>query len=215
MSSMSRRRPWDPQKEPTLTCVPQERREEYLLRAARKLLTRESVRGGSGRFRRSRSCCGSRASTDAGADLELERIPTPREAILGQFHEDDDQLVLMCLFEGVSLSRQRSQMKRGSALQRCVPGQAEDQATPEPPAVRERSHVVRRLEDSSFSLSFMRTLRISLSTLMTSGGPSKRAWDRCHRNRRRRASNSSRTTRRRGRLIHARRKLDRLRQVVK
>ena len=93
-----RRRPWDPQKEQTLLA--------YLKSVVKSIFselleaaTRESVEVAPVDSE-GRDLVAAAASTDAGADLELEQSQL-QEAILGQFHEDDDQLVLMCLFEGV------------------------------------------------------------------------------------------------------------------
>ena len=92
------RRPWDRHKEPTLLA--------YLKSVVRSIFsevlavaTRESVEVAPVDSE-GRDLVETAASTEAGADLELEQSQL-QEAILGQFHEDDDQLVLMCLFEGV------------------------------------------------------------------------------------------------------------------
>lgn len=93
-----RRRPWDPQKEPTLLAYLRSVVKSIfseLLKAA----TRESVEVAPVDSE-GRDLVAAAASTEVGADLELEQSQL-QEAILGQFHEDDDQLVLMCLFEGV------------------------------------------------------------------------------------------------------------------
>lgn len=93
-----RRRPWDPQKERTLL--------DYLKSVVKSIFselleaaTRERVEVAPVDSE-GRDLVAAAASTEVAADFELERSEL-QEAILGQFHEDDDQLVLMCLFEGV------------------------------------------------------------------------------------------------------------------
>ena len=91
-----RRRPWNPQKEPTLTAylksVVKSIFSEILKTAERENseLAAVDLEG--------RDLVAAGVSTDAGADLELERTQL-QEKILGEFHDDGDQLVLICLFE--------------------------------------------------------------------------------------------------------------------
>ena len=98
-----RRRPWDPQKEPTLLAylksVVKSILSELLAAASRESIELPAVDS------EGRDLFAAAPSTDASADLELQRSQL-QEAILGQFHEDDDQLVLLCLFEGVVKPRE-------------------------------------------------------------------------------------------------------------
>jgi DNA-directed RNA polymerase specialized sigma subunit len=90
-----RRRPWDPKKEPTLTA--------YLKSVVRSILSeiQKAAERESGELaavdREGRDLVAAGQSTDAGADLELERAQLEEE-ILGAFEGDENQLVLLCLF---------------------------------------------------------------------------------------------------------------------
>ena len=91
-----RRRPWDRQKEPTLTwylkSVVKSIFSEMLKAADRERCELAAVDA------EGRDLVAAAGSTNAGADLELERAQL-QEKILGEFQDDEDQLVLMCLFE--------------------------------------------------------------------------------------------------------------------
>ena len=94
-----RRRPWDPQKEPTLLA--------YLKSVVKSIFSEVLAAANQESDEvapvdvEGRDLIAAAASTDAGVDLELEQSQL-QEDILGQFHEDEDQLVLMCLFDGVA-----------------------------------------------------------------------------------------------------------------
>ena len=91
-----RRRPWDPQKEPTLTAYLKSVIKS-IFSETRKAAERERVELAAV-DPEGRDLVAAGASPDAGADLELERTQL-QEKILGEFHDDEDQLVLICLFE--------------------------------------------------------------------------------------------------------------------
>ena len=91
-----RRRPWDPQKEPTLTAYLKSVIKS-IFSETRKAAERERVELAAV-DPEGRDLVAAAASPDAGADLELERTQL-QEKILGEFHDDEDQLVLICLFE--------------------------------------------------------------------------------------------------------------------
>ena len=93
-----RRRPWDPEKEPTLTAYLKSV-VKSIFSETQKAAERESVELGAVDCE-GRDLIAAGPSTDAGADLELERAQLEEE-ILSEFHDDEDQLVLLCLFDGL------------------------------------------------------------------------------------------------------------------
>ncbi len=91
-----RRRPWDPQKEPTLTAYLKSVVKSIfseMLKAAERQRSELAAVDPEGR-----DLVAAAVSPNAGADLELERAQL-EEKILGEFHDDEDQLVLICLFQ--------------------------------------------------------------------------------------------------------------------
>ena len=93
-----RRRSWNPQKEPTLTA--------YLKSVVKSIFSEmlKVAERGSAELApvdpEGRDLVAVAVSTSVGADLELERMQL-QENILRDFHDDEDQLVLICLFEGL------------------------------------------------------------------------------------------------------------------
>ena len=91
-----RRRPWDPLKEPTLAA--------YLKSVVKSIFSETMKAAERERVElaavdpEGRDLVAAGPSTDAGADLELERAQLEEE-ILAEFNDDEDQLVLICLFE--------------------------------------------------------------------------------------------------------------------
>ena len=95
-----RRRDWDPEKEPTPTTylksvVMSIFSSEVLAAAKRELAEISSVDD------RGTDRTATVSSSDPGPDAEME-VEELKERILGDFEDDEDQLVLMCLFEGVT-----------------------------------------------------------------------------------------------------------------
>ena len=91
-----RRRPWDPQKEPTLTAYLKSV-VKSIFSEALKAATRERVELAAVDAE-GRDLVADAASREAGPDLTVERTEL-QERILGEFDDDEDQLVLICLFE--------------------------------------------------------------------------------------------------------------------
>lgn len=91
-----RRRPWDPKKEPTLTA--------YLKSVVKSIFSETLKAAERERFElaavdpEGHDLVAAAASRDAGPDLALERAEL-QEKILREFNDDEDQLVLICLFE--------------------------------------------------------------------------------------------------------------------
>ena len=94
-----RRRDWDPEKEPTPTdylksVVKSIFSSEVLAAAKRELAEIPSIDA------RGADRTATVSSSNPGPDAELE-VEELKERILGAFEGDEDQLVLICLFEGV------------------------------------------------------------------------------------------------------------------